>query len=350
MEFERQRSSHPPGHPIVAYVWVADPDAYARAARDITRGIVPVLAPGDPARKRQWARILRWHGLKQVRGKASRAPARARVASDRNNAVVAMDRQSRPVAALYAAALGRPCLAARAPGRLRRYDSVLFVGAPSAFTMRRIRAFNRSLTVPWGVLTGKDLPALSFLAAKNLAFLGRAARTPLTGFAIDILHQSIIDAGSPYLFARPGALSAPRARRIVRAREAGVLVLHAHGEGGHANLGSIVLCGQSGGVERAQVDDDGGPALDGCSGSGPARSCKRVHSDTVQVVGFDALRVKRFCFLSCNGFSVSGELYPSDVSAVFGCVEGYPAQVLLNDRPTPVTPEVGSTVVRGSES
>ena len=123
--------------------------------------------------------------------------------------------------------------------------------------------------------------------------------------------------------------------RAVLDEDHDLLLLHVHGEGSHANLRDIVLCGVTFKAEQT----DNGPITSGCR-SGSAREprmCKRVHSDSIEIRGFEQLRAAEVLLLSCNGFSVSGELYPSATSCLLSMIDGYAAAAVCNDRAVPLS-------------
>jgi len=88
-----------------------------------------------------------------------------------------------------------------------------------------------------------------------------------------------------------------------------ILVIAAHGEGSHAKIGRIVVCGLAGGKETL---------LSGEDGECRPGHCKRGARS--KVIYTDALQARVLVLLSCYGLSVAGEGYPSDVSLVRGVV------------------------------
>jgi len=103
--------------------------------------------------------------------------------------------------------------------------------------------------------------------------------------------------------------------------------IHCHGDGAHGNLNSIVLCGV--------VDDEehvvGGHRA-GCAPHDDPPRCKRVHDNHRQAFRFGDLRARNICLFTCNGFSIAGDIYPSNASFVLSAIEGYAAAVLTTDR------------------
>jgi hypothetical protein len=106
------------------------------------------------------------------------------------------------------------------------------------------------------------------------------------------------------------------------------MAICAHGEGGHINLGSIVLCGLIGPVERGP---DGRPT-GGCYIDATGRHCKRAPEPRTRVMSVGDIRAAELHLLSCASSLMCGELYDSNVSATLSAAEGYPRAALLTDR------------------
>jgi len=110
-------------------------------------------------------------------------------------------------------------------------------------------------------------------------------------------------------------------------RTGGLLGLHVHGEGAHANLRSVVLCGQGPGSSRS---------LNGCG----TDHCKRAGHTGGTFLRFSDLSAEEVVFLSCSGLSVAGEHYPSDTSAVLSLIGGRTFRTgICNDRTVPLSPD-----------
>jgi hypothetical protein len=301
-----------------------------------------LIEPLEAARRLRWSRILEWYGLEPASGEASsRDPSSSRNA-DLERPIVALDEVSTRAAEVYAAATGRPFYrvdgvdALPCEGALAHAHSVLLVGSPRHFTARALTRMSSLWSAPWGFVTGADEAALSFMIAKLIASPSRAAGR--RGAAVvDELHKTVRVAEPGGDMGPEESFSAERVSGVLRHPGWDLLVVHAHGEGSHANLRGVVLCGMIGDGER---DPDGEP-VDGCRIVAGRRVCKRVHSADIDIVSFSDIPVERLCFFSCNGLSVAGELYPSDVSCVLALAEGYPASVLCEDRSIPVSaPEI----------
>lgn len=185
--------------------------------------------------------------------------------------------------------------------------------------------FARSLEIPWGVLTASDLPAMSFLLAKQLANRRAADGGALL---LDAPTEAVkIDGGAAHADGY-SLTDGESLTRLLTTQSFNDMVVHAHGEGAHANLKSAVLCGLLGEAESWR----GGALLNGCRQVGAKRYCKRASRQRRHIFSFGDLRARNVYLLSCNGFTTVGELYPTDVSAVLSAVEGYPATFLTSDR------------------
>ncbi|HST60410.1 MAG TPA: hypothetical protein VLK84_17050, partial [Longimicrobium sp.] len=163
-----------------------------------------------------------------------------------------------------------------------------------------------------GVLTGVDRAALSFAAAKILLAPG-PARGPAT--IVDAEH------GRVWVDGQEGPLTADAVLSLTPGEHRS-LVLLAHGEGIHLFLDAAVLCGRVGHEERFR----GTPVPQGCREG----HCKRADTRGLPAVLATELRTPRAAFLSCNSFSVAGEMYPSDSSLVLAACDGYPAAIVAN--------------------
>jgi len=209
--------------------------------------------------------------------------------------------------------------------------AVVIFGRGEAFSPAALQALSAAQR-PFGIATARDEPALQFLAVKmalEAERRGGGAGRRITAF--DELEGVVLS-----LTGEPHVQSVHRFDASVHARlmdllDRAALVLHVHGEGSHANLQSVVLCGVSPGRELHKNK----PVPGGCVTS-PDRNCKRARSSGAAVEGFDSLPDAEIALLSCNGLSVAGALYPSSSSCVFSMVEGSAVRVLCNDRTVPM--------------
>ena len=295
-----------------------------------------MLTPSDPARKVRWETVLAWYGLSFAASPLSckTVPELSHLScvSDDADVVAVLDTTSLPAARLFAVGLNRPLLYVTDDNYLQKLlfehslRSLVFIGAPSLFNVRHLEFLHSYIKGPWGVVTAPDLPGLTFVVAKLLA---RNTNKDRPWATIDAFTRTAREFTPHELPPRPQSLSPELTYELVCRRDWHTLALAAHGEGGHANLHSIVLCGLVGEMELSLS----GQEIDGCRWEGGIRKCKRVHEPNITVLSFGDLRTERLCFLSCNGFSVAGELYPSNVSCILSAAEGYPSEILTTDQP-----------------
>jgi len=329
------------------YVWVDDVAAYEETARLLAHGVVPVLAPTASGRRRRWAHVLDTFGLR-AGDEADPAPATDLSPSIQSlvsgaQVVAALDDGVVPVARLVATAGGRsfvPCLdAGSLDDLLTRHTSgsLLLIGRSHRFDASFLRMLAERVAVPWGILTAEDLPALTFAAAKLLA------AHPATAYAVidaangatEHVHQAgVVDPRRP--------LSAALLRDLLDGDHLQGLAVFAHGEGGHVNLESVVLCGLVGDEER----DLDGNALGGCMVKGEERRCKRAPDSATRVLSFGDLRAARLLLFTCAGSAMAADLYASNVSAVLAAAEGYPAATMVTDRVVAIDPDLPAMLLQ----
>ncbi len=161
-----------------------------------------------------------------------------------------------------------------------------------------------------GFLCGRDESALSYTVAKAVL---EPSLTDNNGLVVDAPHHIYAedehDAEQLTLL-----LTRPTMMKTIRS----------HGEGSHAKLPSLTVCGL---LEESEF-----PQAPGCGCSRKQNRCKRIHGKTKLVYGLDicAYVVNYVC---CNGFNVAGELYRSPVSMALALTEGWPAALLAPIRP-----------------
>jgi hypothetical protein len=322
------------------YRFVTEAD-YIRCAHTLlAQATVPIIAPLSQARQLRWKRVLDWYRLADAKPNIE---VRETVRTPRcvKATVIALSEAAAAPARVFAQATNAPLLcwskeSRRLPAGSLSGEPALVVGSPKEFTHDRIAALQASLSGPWGVATALDLPGLSLVIAKLLADRPEAAQT---------WGMVDVDSGVMSELADDGALVSQAITQAtlvewLTKRDWSGLAILAHGDGAHANLESAVLCGLPVDAERGPWGDD----IDGCRADDTGRRCKRVHNRATRIIGFGDIRTEALCLLSCNGFAVAGQLYPSNVSAVLAAAEGYPRQILTTDRPFTMDSEAVRTV------
>lgn len=318
------------------FVWVKDVNAYRDSCLGLSEGSVPLLAPSSNDRRSRWSEVLSWYGL-SAKGEAKLPPIKVANAGERD-LVVALDETFAVPAEAYASVFGRPFRTVADVETLEHllsgstYRSVLLVGTPAHFRWEFLDRMRQNLSVPWSVLTARDLAGLTFVVAKLLAAASSVVEESAFIYAD---HQPIVRTTDSN--GRHNALERVEGKRLdtlLRRRSWYALALLAHGEGGHVNLGSTVLCGLLTDTERGMK----GEAIDGCRIDGGVWRCKRATSANTRVASFGDLRTKHLGLFTCTGFSVAGEPYPSDLSGPLSATEGYPAMTLTTDRSLIIDP------------
>ncbi len=293
-----------------ATTWVPDAATLVAALAD-PDAPVPVLTPGLPSRRRHWAEVLDWY-----------RPAAARPAARPvdDGLVVCVTEEFAPVAEAFAARTGRAYLPGwRTPGwagtrACSDAAAVTVVGRCAAFPVAALHDLAETIAAPWALLPALDLAGLSFVVAKTM--LAPPADVP------DRVVADVIG----------GAVS-PEDVTDLLTGGARALALCAHGENGHANLGSHVLCGLPREVEQRL---DGDPVTAGCRDRADGTRCKRSRGRPV--LRTRDVRAADLLLFSCTTFSVAGDLFPSDISLVTAALEGYARSVLSCDRALPYRP------------
>ncbi len=279
---------------------VAEVLAHADAGR------VAVLAPAGSARRRRFSSVL--DALTEEESAAD------------GLWVVALDAATLPAARQLARLRKRRLLEPASEGawiaavNAERPAAIALVGAPDQFAYPRLQALLR-LEVPWSIVTGQDLAATTLMVAKCCL---RPRQPSVESLAIDAFYESpTTDEVLPMIDRRTRVLS-----------------LLGHGEGGHFKLGDVVACGAVG-VEAS----NGTPVEGGCSVSDNGhRVCKRAPDPNTAIVGFDSLKADILAIVTCNGFAIAGELYPSNASCVLAAIESDARAILAADAPVVMAP------------
>ncbi len=316
------------------FVWVTRSQSLGAVVRK-SPTLVPLLLPPEPARAERWARILSWYGLQSAVAPAvsciESGPVDLRSRDLRSrDLIVSLADELAPLASVLATADGRPLVsladAAAVPEHrsLAKASSVLVIGRPSQLRNRVLLELSARLSLPWGMLTARDAPALSFAIAKVLAARRHGAAP--SGH-LDAIAYRGWERAAGGIDQIETDLDAETTWRVLNEGEWQTLSLHCHGDGAHANFNSVVLCGVADTYEHAVDGHDSG-----CVCDGGAPRCKRVHGPERRPFRFGDIRARRMCLFTCNGFSVAGDVYPSDSSFILSAAEGFPAAILTTDR------------------
>jgi hypothetical protein len=287
------------------YTWIARLGDQAAPGQEI-----PVLRPAQADRAERWAAVLHHYPPTTPRPPA---PPGAQVASLPGD---------EHLGAFVAQALGRPHhpLASHSfdePGALGPAGGSLLLVAPArrltlSVLMPLMSALARQDTTA-GFLTGRDVPAVTFAAAKVLAKLPPETDTPCSGLLdgttglARILTADRPDDRVPLAPMLTGSWSS--------------LLVDADGSGSHAALGVVTLCGRTGATELTL---DGVPLPGGCTSG----RCKTDPSGRIRPVPPHTLRARVLALFVCNAITLGEEQYPSDLSLALDALEGFPEAVL----------------------
>jgi hypothetical protein len=291
--------------------WFATIDDFNLACRFAGDGPIPVLRPERHDQADLWGRIIETQFVQ--------APRLER--SDRR--VIAWGDRAAGPAAVYARWSASSLAACSTLDEIIadvhrcRESGIVVVALASQLlvaAIARISSAARASRKTVGFLCGRTDAGLSFSVAKALL-------QPVTRSNFDIFDAPHHDparnkAGTPEEICE--RLRRPALFKAIRS----------HGEGSHAKLPGVVICGLLDDAEFPDAPDQG------CSRDG-AR-CKRGHSFGARVVYGDQLVAPVIGFACCNGFNVAAELYPSPTSIALSLIEGWAGAVIAPMRPLTV--------------
>jgi hypothetical protein len=311
------------------YSWVASV-AELSAASVCQSQTIPVLRPPEISRFQRWQRILSWYGLREG-SRVDTASPDDDLRHLEGHLIAALDDEAALIADFLAACDKRPFVRCKDVSELSdqaadpKVRSVLIVARPEYLSNRAILQLSARLSIPWGLLTGRDAPALVFAAAKLLIARQRLKLPCAHLDAIARRHWSWNPEGGP---SEELELDRVSTWETLSRSEWDTVSIHCHGDGAHANFNSVVLCG----VPDQDENVLGGRRAPGCAFHADSPRCKRVHDAEKRALRFGDVRTRRMCLFTCNGFSVAGDVYPSEASFILSVTEGYPAAVLTTDR------------------
>ena len=303
------------------YRWWSTPGELVSAyAGFIDTGKFPVLTPSLNDRQHRWSRVLDWYGRRGV-------TPRFDVAAEAD-LLACVTPEFWPIVNAFAVLTGRAAVQLEAgqvpvPELLGAAKTVTLIGRADHFQMAYLQRLADNIIQPWGVLPAVDMAGLSFVLAKCVADGDTGTSRWAVLDAVNERTRSHRSADSP--------LDATSTVELLTAGDWDVLALLAHGENGHCDLNSHVLCGLAGSTEIT-LD---GRHVAGCSNIDGIRTCKR-RNGRAEVLGAGEIRTQRLLLFTCTNFSVAGDLYPSNVSLIVSALEGYAAAVLSCDGAVPM--------------
>ena len=194
---------------------------------------------------------------------------------------------------------------------------ISWAGSLRAAVIARISACAHAANKSVGFLCGRTAAGVSFAVAKALLSpVGLQAEPPHSDYMV-------FDAPSHRQVEKSQSARGQLRERLVA--PSAIKVLRTHGEGGHAKLPGVVVCGLLDQAEFPHACDQG------CSRH--RECCKRANAAGADVIFGGDIRSSVLCFVCCNGFTLAGELYPSPVSIALSLIEGWVGAVIAPTRP-----------------
>ncbi|OEJ22132.1 hypothetical protein AR457_40340 [Streptomyces agglomeratus] len=287
------------------FCWADDLTAWGKRLDD---GRIALLRPDDPQRAARWANVAAFYG--------AQPPLAPAPGSAGEHLVVGVGATG-PLARVAARVLGRrfvPVDDLSGAGTVPVPDggSVLLTAPAGACSLAALDPLLHSWSersVRVGLLTGLDLPGISFSLAKILA-----GRTPQSEE-----HDVLLDGLTGT--ARIGrALDERTALETAVGGRWRTAVVEAHGSGSHALLGPYSVCGLTGERELA------GPSKPVPGGCTPGR-CRA--GGRLTPLPLRDLACRTLALFVCTALILDPrEHYPSSVSLAHAALEGHPAAVI----------------------
>jgi hypothetical protein len=286
--------------------WLNSLDEYREVARS-SAGELPVLAP--PAREQQ----LRWDEVLRTLYVPAPGP------SAPGELVVVCGEELAPLARYFAGRKGARFLLSESPEATAA--AIMAASEPCVVVLSLASGLKTGAVgrlVSTARLAGKQLGFLSGRTMSGLSFsIAKALMTPRPG----LRGVEVFDAVEHRLdHSAPANHLTQRLRRPNSAT-----VIRSHGEGSHAKLPGLTVCGLLDAVEFPDAPSQG------CSWS--ERRCKRSPVGATDVVFGRELVSPVVFFVCCNGFNFAAELYPSPVSISLSLAEGWASAVVAPLRP-----------------
>ncbi|MDZ4481531.1 hypothetical protein [Bacillus cereus] len=313
-----------------SFSWINDLEEYFTY---IDSNVLPLLLPTDIKRKLRWSNILKTYGLTETKCIKMKHDYQCSVSyitmhnfhsqkDIQKNWIILLNKDFLYPVYFYARKTNRSLILIDSVDEINllfSYDvpeSVLIIDEHKSFNTRALKKmsniiYNNPNNIKWGVATAKDVAGISFVITK---FLIKQSLSEKIG-TLDIINKKIFQIQEQTGERINLSFSKNMIKEFV-GENWDSLCIGAHGEGSHANLESLVLCGLS---EEVEKDLLGNPIHTGCKQG----ECKRAHGEDVNVIPVYELKTGNCLFLSCNGFSVAGDLYPSDLSFILSASEGY---------------------------
>lgn len=300
--------------------WASDVDEYVSGwSQDCA---VAVIRPSDPRVQQRWTEILRWYGLR-IEEAALPAP---RLPSAEHHLVIGIDDEFSEVAAAFARSRQREFHLLKKVGDLQsllnegRYASNLIIGTPRRLSFLGTLGPHRD-QAPWGLITAHDAPGLTFALAKATALASfpvtRCHSIDALGSEAKLAVHSVDEIGQEL----PSSVSVPD---LLSGHAAEALIICAHGDAGHFNLKTDVLCAARHVPER----DAQGQLVEGCLVIDDVHRCRRMQESHLRVQAHGSIQTRYLALLSCSSAGLPFVQGATDLSGVLSVAEGYPAALI----------------------
>lgn len=296
------------------YTWINDHKDY-----DLFENAnsFPLLLPDDIERKKRWEKILVNYNVTFNENIEYADKKFSNQHTNHDDIIVILDINLKPLVELYSYETSRTLLVLKKISDIEEIikslqpNSILFVlskNEANNFNLLLIKEYLYLLNkdIQWGIITGEDIHAINFMLLKNV--LNNINLNDLE--VLDILNSN-------------EELSEEKVFSILN-KENNTLIIAAHGEGAHINLKYSVICGQ---ITPKELDKKNSILHNGCSN----KYCKRSSFVNNKFIKGYEFNVNNLFLLSCNGFSTSKELYPSNLSTVLSLIDGKVSNIVTTD-------------------
>lgn len=313
------------------YTWIYSENEYKENWKE---DIIPIIAPINPNKKERWEKVLNHYGIDykesvplNKKNESCYFKSFDELKNENNSEknsldlIITADKKLIDISLFYANRTNRNLLvinnwhSVKEIAKDYTVKSILFIMDKKKVNSHKLNLiknfiYSTSEPIEWGVITGYDIPSISFALAKSLI-------SPV----LSNENISIIDA----LNEEKKNFTKEQINKKLR-QDNDILTIVAHGDGAHANLQHKVLCGLT---SSSELDFAGKKIPNGCND----KYCKRAQFTKNDFLPAYEIQAKSLVFLSCNGFSVSGDLYPSNLSLVLSASDGFPINILSTTTP-----------------
>ena len=176
-------------------------------------------------------------------------------------------------------------------------DSIMFFGPREMMTSSRLAEWGALIAVPWGVLTLPEVQEPVAWIQNHLPSEKHCSRTLLAVLTEE--GTVLVDDGKGI---QSWPLESVDLPSLLTQRQWDICVLNGHGEAGHLRVGSLVICA---------APLEGECCNGGCC---PPSRCRRAGK--YNPFWFGNLNAKVLVTFTCGGWSIGGEILPTNLSTV----------------------------------